>query len=80
MVEDGTTSLQSQQNTGSLNGGSVSVETGRAGDSRSGSSTKSPFEPVSLESALGGSDAYTWDMIGLGIEEPLPIQEVVDEL
>jgi hypothetical protein len=25
-------------------------------------------------------NTFTWEMIGLGIEEPLPIQEVVDEL
>jgi hypothetical protein len=25
-------------------------------------------------------DAYSWEMIGLGLEEPLPQQDVIDEL
>lgn len=30
---------------------------------------------------IGGMDnSFTWEMIGLGLEEPLPPQETIDEL
>lgn len=31
---------------------------------------------------MGGVDSnnFTWEMIGLGLEEPLPTQESIDEL
>ncbi len=29
---------------------------------------------------LGGDDSFPWEMIGQGLEEPLPCQEVIDEL
>ena len=29
---------------------------------------------------LSGSDDFSWEMIGLGIEEPLPSQDIIDEL
>ena len=29
---------------------------------------------------LGLGDALSWEMIGLGLEEPLPPQETIDEL
>ncbi|KAH0544945.1 hypothetical protein FGG08_000871 [Glutinoglossum americanum] len=40
-----------------------------------GAVTQSPFDP-----ALGSDDPLTWEMIGLGLDEPLPPQEVIDEL
>ncbi|KAI9794688.1 MAG: hypothetical protein M1833_007404 [Piccolia ochrophora] len=33
-----------------------------------------------LGEGLDGSDPFSWEMIGLGINEPLPTQDVVDEL
>lgn len=29
---------------------------------------------------LGMGDNYSWEMIGLGLEEPMPTQEAIDEL
>lgn len=30
--------------------------------------------------SLGFDDSFSWEMIGLGLEEPMPTQEAVDEL
>lgn len=35
---------------------------------------------MGIEMGLDDNSFNTWEMIGLGIEEPLPLQEVVDEL
>lgn len=29
---------------------------------------------------LGMDDSFSWEMIGLGLEEPMPSQEAIDEL
>ena len=29
---------------------------------------------------LGMDDNFSWEMIGLGLEEPMPMQEAIDEL
>lgn len=34
---------------------------------------------VDMNAGVGGGD-FTWEMIGLGLEEPLPPQETIDEL
>ena len=42
-----------------------------------------PFEAAMYPNSqlgLGGDDPFTWEMIGLGLDEPLPCQEVIDEL
>lgn len=39
-----------------------------------------PLDPLSLENVLGGSDHFTWEMISMGIDEPLPPQDVTDDL
>lgn len=33
-----------------------------------------------LNQASAFDDGMTWEMIGLGLEEPLPTQEAIDEL
>ena len=43
------------------------------------------MEPSSMPSLTSGEstaldDAMSWEMIGLGLEEPLPTQEAIDEL
>ena len=30
--------------------------------------------------ALGLDDNFSWEMIGLGLEEPMPMQEAIDDL
>jgi hypothetical protein len=37
-------------------------------------------DPVPLDDLLNGGESFTWEMIGLGVDEPLPVPEVVDEL
>ena len=32
------------------------------------------------DSGLGLGDDFSWEMIGLGLEEPMPTQEAIDEL
>jgi hypothetical protein len=32
------------------------------------------------EPDLGSGNDFSWEMIGLGLEEPLPAQDVIDEL
>lgn len=44
------------------------------------SSMQAPVDPLVVESGLGGSNTFTGGMMSLGIDEPLPIQEVIDEL
>ena len=29
---------------------------------------------------MGATDDFSWDMIGLGLEEPLPNQDVIDDM
>jgi hypothetical protein len=38
------------------------------------------LEPLPLSGGLAGTVPLTWEMIGLGIDEPLPPQDVIDEL
>lgn len=45
-----------------------------------GSSIQAPLDPVVLESGLGGSNTFAWDVMSMGVNEPLPIQDVIDEL
>ncbi|KAI9674756.1 MAG: hypothetical protein M1817_001660 [Caeruleum heppii] len=40
---------------------------------------QAPLGPIPYEPNLGGNE-FSWEMIGLGIDEPLPSQEVIDEL
>ena len=37
-----------------------------------------PLAPGDM--SLGTSEAFSWEMIGLGLEEPLPPQDMIDEL
>ena len=37
------------------------------------------MNPISFDANLGGGE-FSWEMIGLGIDEPLPPPEVIDEL
>lgn len=39
-----------------------------------------PQPPTLLASNSAASSELSWEMIGLGLEEPLPSQEVIDEL
>ena len=39
--------------------------------------TASDFAP---DMSFGLDDNFSWEMIGLGLEEPLPMQEAIDEL
>lgn len=32
------------------------------------------------EFGLGGSDDFSWEMIGMGLEEPLPTQDIIDDM
>ena len=36
--------------------------------------------PPLLDPALGGGDPLTWELIGLGLDEPLPPQDVIEDL
>lgn len=38
------------------------------------------FNFNSMPMGLGPGNNFTWEMIGLGLEEPLPPQETIDEL
>jgi hypothetical protein len=55
--------------------------------------TNSPGEPLSMSGfpdpslgnlmddfGMGATDEFSWDMIGLGLEEPLPNQEIIDDM
>lgn len=37
-------------------------------------------DTLSQNQSLGLDDTVSWEMVGLGLEEPLPTQEAVDEL
>ena len=39
-----------------------------------------PIPSMMADTAPGVDDSISWEMIGLGLEEPLPMQEAVDEL
>ena len=41
---------------------------------------EAPLGPINLEEMFGASDGFTWEMISIGIDEPLPPQEVIDDL
>lgn len=44
-------------------------------------SPQPPAPPDSFDfSAIPMTNNFTWEMIGLGLEEPLPPQESIDEL
>jgi hypothetical protein len=50
-----------------------------------GESPQQPMEPLGFNNdnmmGMGIDDStFTWEMIGLGLEEPLPPQETIDEL
>jgi hypothetical protein len=50
-----------------------------------GESPQQPMEPLGFNNdnmmGMGIEDStFTWEMIGLGLEEPLPPQETIDEL
>jgi hypothetical protein len=36
--------------------------------------------PMGLDNMANLPNSFTWEMIGLGLEEPLPPQETIDEL
>lgn len=40
----------------------------------------SALDPLPLNGGLEGAEPITWEMISLGIDEPLPTQDVIDEL
>lgn len=40
----------------------------------------SPVPSTMMDVNLGLDDPMSWEMIGLGLEEPLPTQEAIDEL
>lgn len=47
--------------------------------------TGPPSDPTLLGAGLGGgmepnSEEFSWEMIGLGLEEPLPLQDTVNDL
>lgn len=42
--------------------------------------SRTPGGDSSQNGANNGDDDFTWEMIGLGLEEPLPPQDVMDEL
>ncbi|KAI9782067.1 MAG: hypothetical protein M1816_002008 [Peltula sp. TS41687] len=44
------------------------------------SSVQATLDPVTMESSLGGSNTFTWEMMSMGIDEPMPLQDVIDEL
>lgn len=59
------------------------------GDDRWTLNTESPqtagVDDFNFNASMGmgmnnGSGNFTWEMIGLGLEEPLPPQETIDEL
>ena len=50
-----------------------------------GNMTSMPFDasqqqPLLANLSLGSGDEFSWEMIGLGLDEPLPSQEIIDEL
>ena len=40
----------------------------------------SPGPSIMADINLGIDDTMSWEMIGLGLEEPLPMQEAIDDL
>ena len=40
----------------------------------------SPGPSIMADMNLGIDDSMSWEMIGLGLEEPLPMQEAIDDL
>lgn len=46
--------------------------------STSGASPQDPIIPDSLN--MGLDEDFSWEMIGLGLDEPLPQQDIIDEL
>lgn len=40
----------------------------------------SPAASSNLEATSGADPTTSWDVIGLGLEEPLPTQQAIDEL
>lgn len=55
--------------------------------------TNAPGEPLSIpdfsdpsvgnlmnDFGIGATDDFSWDMIGLGLEEPLPSQDIIDDM
>ncbi len=36
--------------------------------------------PISLDPNLGNDEEFSWDMISLGLDEPLPTQDIIDDL
>ncbi len=44
------------------------------------SSVPPPLDTVNFDDVLCAGDAFTWEMISIGIDEPLPAQDVVDDL
>ena len=39
-----------------------------------------PITNTMPDLGLGLDDSFSWEMIGLGLEEPMPMQEAIDEL
>ena len=46
----------------------------------SGASGSSPSFAISQNLESGIEEQFSWEMIGLGLEEPLPPQETINEL
>ena len=44
------------------------------------SSMPPPMDSVTIDAVLGGAETFTWEMIGMGIDEPLPAADVMDAL
>ncbi|KAI6713424.1 fungal specific transcription factor domain-containing protein [Diplocarpon mali] len=75
--------------TGSFNISNASINLGNVAEAdRWGFNGESPqpvidnidFSAAHLNMDLGLDNTFTWEMIGLGLEEPLPPQETIDEL
>lgn len=49
-------------------------------NSTSSTQNISPVSSMMADVNLGIDDSMSWEMIGLGLEEPLPMQEAVDDL
>ena len=49
-------------------------------NSTSNAQNISPIPSMMADANLGLDDSMSWEMIGLGLEEPLPMQEAVDDL
>jgi len=58
----------------------VTTSTGQPSSMQQEAEMVDPGLSIGNDFGLGGIDNFNWDMISLGLEEPLPSQDIMDEL